>query len=245
MEITGSVRCLFEQSGTFRDVFRSLGFRAFDYDVCNDFGQTDCEMDLFFEIDAAFVGVPSIFDGFSSSDLLLAFFPCTYFSSMSQALFSKEYGKKNGWSVDTFYDFVISRSEKRQEYLVRLMKLFKIVEQRGLRLILENPATTSYLLGQGNFVAPPTLIDWDRTLRGDYFKKPTAYWFVNCQPEGSRTFWKRGYIPKAIKEEDGFSRSLISKEYAKLFINDYILGKGTSFTQLSLFSDTENTETLE
>lgn len=40
-------RLLFEQSGTFKNVLRSYGFDAFDYDIKNDFGQTDFVMDLF------------------------------------------------------------------------------------------------------------------------------------------------------------------------------------------------------
>lgn len=44
------VHCLFEQSGTFRDQFRELGYEAYDYDLCNDFEKTDYQMDLFEEI---------------------------------------------------------------------------------------------------------------------------------------------------------------------------------------------------
>ena len=51
--------CFFEQSGTFRDAFRSLGFAAEDYDIRNDFGQTDHVIDLFGEITTAYGGVPA------------------------------------------------------------------------------------------------------------------------------------------------------------------------------------------
>lgn len=43
--------CLFEQSGTFKNEFKKLGVEAYDYDILNDFGQTDFVVDLFAEIE--------------------------------------------------------------------------------------------------------------------------------------------------------------------------------------------------
>ena len=51
--------------------------------------------------------------------------------------------------------------------------------ERGLRIIMENPWSMQTYL-KANFVISPTLIDKDRSLRGDHFKKETAYWFINC-----------------------------------------------------------------
>ena len=42
--------CLFEQSGTFKKEFQKLGVEAFDYDIQNEFGETDYVVDLFAEI---------------------------------------------------------------------------------------------------------------------------------------------------------------------------------------------------
>ena len=42
-----TVHCLFEQSGTFKNEFRKLGIEAYDYDILNDFGETDYVIDLF------------------------------------------------------------------------------------------------------------------------------------------------------------------------------------------------------
>ena len=44
------VHCLFEQSGTFKNEFKKLGIDAEDYDILNDFGETDRLIDLFAEI---------------------------------------------------------------------------------------------------------------------------------------------------------------------------------------------------
>ncbi len=47
-------RCLFEQSGTFKNEFKKLGYEAYDYDILNDFGETDYQCDLFNEIEKAY-----------------------------------------------------------------------------------------------------------------------------------------------------------------------------------------------
>ena len=44
------VHCLFEQSGTFKNEFKKLGIEAYDYDILNDYGQTDYQIDLYAEI---------------------------------------------------------------------------------------------------------------------------------------------------------------------------------------------------
>lgn len=43
--------CFFEQSGTFKNEFKKLGIDAEDYDIQNNFNQTDHVIDLFGEIE--------------------------------------------------------------------------------------------------------------------------------------------------------------------------------------------------
>lgn len=62
MEINGKVHCFFEQSGTFKNEFIKLGIPAEDYDIQNDFGETDHQDDLFKAIEDAYEGKPSLFD---------------------------------------------------------------------------------------------------------------------------------------------------------------------------------------
>ena len=57
MEIKGKVHLFFEQSGTFKNEFKKLGYDAYDYDIQNNFGQTDNVIDLFDEIEKAYGGV--------------------------------------------------------------------------------------------------------------------------------------------------------------------------------------------
>lgn len=56
MEIKGKVHCFFEQSGTFKNEFIKLGIPAEDYDIQNNFGETDHVIDLFGEIENAYRG---------------------------------------------------------------------------------------------------------------------------------------------------------------------------------------------
>ena len=48
------VHCLFEQSGTFKNEFIKMGIPAEDYDIQNNFKQTDHVIDLFAEIEKAY-----------------------------------------------------------------------------------------------------------------------------------------------------------------------------------------------
>lgn len=45
------VHCLFEQSGTFKNAFKKYGIEAYDYDIQNEFNETDYVTDLFKEIE--------------------------------------------------------------------------------------------------------------------------------------------------------------------------------------------------
>ena len=36
-----NIHLLFEQSGTFKNEFKKLGYKAYDYDILNDFNETD------------------------------------------------------------------------------------------------------------------------------------------------------------------------------------------------------------
>lgn len=56
MKRPNSVHCFFEQSGTFKNAFKRLGIEAYDYDIQNQYGETDYLVDLFDEFGKAFEG---------------------------------------------------------------------------------------------------------------------------------------------------------------------------------------------
>lgn len=74
MEIKGKVHCFFEQSGTFKNEFIKLGIPAEDYDIQNNFGETDHVVDLFKAIEDAYDGRSSLFDQVGGGGLDLSFF---------------------------------------------------------------------------------------------------------------------------------------------------------------------------
>lgn len=238
MEITGKVHCFFEQSGTFKNEFIKLGIPAEDYDIQNNFGETDHVIDLFGEIEAAYDGKPSIFDNIRGEDLIMAFFPCIYFSDMSQILHT--WGAYPARTTKEASDMILARSKMRQQYYELAIKMLTLAEYRKLRLVMENPwGCHSYL--QRCFVTPPTLIDKDRSLRGDEFAKPTAYWFINCEHTNGCSYQPKEAkrVKKDVKTrsvgECNQERSMIHPDYARNFICDFILGKVQTFTQPTLF----------
>ena len=244
MEIKGKVHCFFEQSGTFKNEFIKLGIPAEDYDIQNNFGQTDHVIDLFAEIEKAYMGRQSVFDNITKDDLVMAFFPCIYFSAISQM--SMSFGATNyrKLSIKEKTDKILERSANRESFFRICVKMISVAMQKNIRLIMENPWSEQTFL-KANFVMPPSLVDMDRTKRGDVYKKPTAYWFVNCEPTHGQSFQRPKTQIKTIMSSRGSSkagicseeRSMISSDYARNFICDFILGKEQEQfgKQLSLF----------
>lgn len=231
MEVKGVIHCLFEQSGTFKKEFQKLGYVAYDYDIQNEFAETDFQIDLFTEIEKAYDSKESVFDSFKPEDLLIAFFPCIYFTTLSFPDFALcRNGTKNK-PLHKRIEYAIDKLQKRTYFHTLLYKLVAIADIRHLRLIIENPATQPhYLISIQNF-PPPTIIDKNRMERGDFFRKPTAYWFFNCEPAQGFSYQndknQRIVLKSKTKTKGGMcnlERSLISSDYARNWICDFILG---------------------
>ena len=141
-------------------------------------------------------------------------------------------------------DLILERAKKREKFFSLAVKMLCVAKDRGLRLIMENPWSEQTYL-KANFVKAPDLVDMDRTKRGDVYKKPTAYWFINSEPTHGQSFQRPKTQVKTILSSRGSSaagicseeRSMISPDYARNFICDFILGKEQeqSEKQLSLF----------
>ena len=232
MEIKGKVHCLFEQSGTFKNEFIKLGIPAEDYDIQNNFGETDHVIDLFAEIEKAYRGGVSMFDDITPDDLVMAFFPCIYFETIQQLDFALMRNDTFHRPLSARITYALDRLDKRTHLHSLLYKMTSVCDVKKLRLIIENPATVPNYLITGQNFPPPTIIDKNRMERGDEFKKPTAYWFFNCKPTD-------GFTPQNDKEQKiinrcerskgdglcGGERSMIHPDYARNFICDFILGK--------------------
>ena len=243
MEIKGNIHCLFEQSGTFKAAFKELGYRAFDYDIQNDFGQTDIVCNIFTHIERAFSGKASLFDSFCQDDLILAFFPCVYFCENNQLYFCGQHRNLSKLSTHDKINVIVKRATEREKFYEIALKLFGISDERQLRLIVENPYSTMHYL-VGNFPYKATLIDRDRTRRGDFFRKPTQYWIINCEPTYGESLQPNKECLKVNRCKKGKKsgmcskeRSLIAPAYARNFIHDFILGQKQHNTQLTLFEE--------
>ena len=172
----------------------------------------------------------------------MAFFPCIYFSCLSQMAIS--WGCTNYRALNTMQatDEILKRVQNREHFFGLAVKMLAVAKSRGLRLIMENPWSQQTYL-KANFVLPPALIDNDRTRRGDFFKKPTAYWFINSEPTSGYSFQKPSETKRIIDCKHGIKagicseeRSMISHDYARNFICDFVIGKVQDFQQqLSLF----------
>ena len=83
------------------------------------------------------------------------------------------------------------------------------------------------------------LIDKDRTTNGDYYKKPTQYWFISCEPKNNFVFEPIKYVEKKTisgKTVEGIgqttARSMIHPQYASRFIKQYLIDYETDTSQM-------------
>ena len=231
--------CLFEQSGTFKNEFKKLGIEAYDYDILNDFGETDFVVDLFAEIEQAFEGGVSIFDRMTQDDVIISFFPCTRFENQIMLWFRGQAKQMKTWTAQEKIKYDMNLIEEvRRNYLL-VCKMFLVCLDKGLKMVMENPYSEEHFLRR-YFCIPASIIDKDRRDNGDYLAKPTQYWFVNCEPKtnflldpitynhyGEKDAFRRlnssMYADKMGKVSLRVARSMIHPDYANRFIRKYIL----------------------
>ena len=226
------VHCFFEQSGTFKNEFKKLGYEAYDYDIQNEFGETDYITDLFSEIRGGYNGEKSIFDNIKKEDLIFAFFPCTRFEAKIPLSFRGESYQQKNWTDEQKLEYSMNLHKELHELYTLLSQMVTICIRKGLKLIIENPHTQPHYLTT-YWCIKPKLIDKDRTMNGDFYKKPTQYWFINCEPKNNLVWEPLDYVEqKTIShatKEDGKSRqtirSMIHPQYANRFIRQYIIDK--------------------
>ena len=199
-------------------------------------------------------------------DLIMAFFPCIRFCSVMERLQHEDFydasqRRNANYGTPEYYirkwQVLRNYSQERFRLYDIALKMFAVCQIRGLRMVMENPWHPVNFTNHFWF-ARVSLIDKDRTKRGDVYRKPTAYWFVNCKPmhgfsycqtprdnikvitSGSgasrtkrkmaKTMERRELDSKYIDHtsQSGIcdeSRSMISTDYARNFICDFILGK--------------------
>lgn len=192
------------------------------------------------KLGGGYEGKPSIFDNIKQDDLIMAFFPCVRFENQVMLQFrGQSFGMRRMSQKDKFEHNIKLQHELTDMYeLVNMM--FIICINKGLRLVMENPYSEEHYLRR-YWSYSPAIIDRDRRERGDYFKKPTQYWFLNCEPKNNFIFeaenWNAMECKDAIRmmnTEDikkcmgeniskKTARSMIHPQYANRFIREFIL----------------------
>ena len=234
-----TAHCLFEQSGTFKNEFKKLGIEAYDYDILNDYGQTDYQIDLFNEIEVAYRGGQSIFDDIKSDDIILAFFPCTRFEAQILLWFRGEaLQEKNFSDIQKLESYLKLHSELSLNYKL-ITELAIVILKKNLRMVFENPLSEQHYLTR-YWCLKPKVCDKNRRLNGDYMTKPTQYWFIGFDPKNNFLFEPIEYVEyrthQDMKAKDGKSktvrRSEIHPQYANRFIRKYLIDYEQDFSKL-------------
>ena len=231
--------CLFEQSGTFKNVLKSKGHNAYDYDIQNEFGETDFVVDLFNEIEKEYFRLlngeypysaekGTIFTNMTAeNDFIIAFFPCTHFCYSNVFIYQLKHNginELNGKNIK----LLIERNRERAKFFEIYLKFIYICKMKGIPTIIENPAAGI----ENNFLKQYSPIrvayyEKDRSLFGDNFKKPTNYFAINFDMKEKFTmFYDKKYEIKRIQKDamGCTERSMISPVYAENFYKRFLEG---------------------
>lgn len=121
----------FEQSGTFKKAFQNLGIKAYDYDIQNEFGETDFVVDLFEEINRAFDGKPSVFDKVGKHELIFAFFPCVRFENQINLFFRGQAYQQTAWTDEERMLYDMNLIDEVRDLYHLINKLFIVCIRGG------------------------------------------------------------------------------------------------------------------
>ena len=165
-----------------------------------------------------------MFDNISKDELIMAFFPCIRFEDQIMMCFRGDHWSQRGWDVSRKLKYAIKLQEELTDLYTLLSQLVLICIEKEIPLIIENPWSPQHYLVQ-RWCMKPGVVDKDRRERGDKYKKPTQYWFVNCEPTYNFIFepqimWDE-YL--TVEKQNVVERSLMTKEYANRFIREFIL----------------------
>lgn len=207
------VYCLFEQSGTFKNIFLAHGINAIDIDIENQFGQTDLQIDLFAAINKLPCGYLS---EITSDDLIIAFYPCTWFSDNNMLLFNGTSYSMRNWTDEQKAEYIHKRRHDRVIAFQTLIKLIRHCKLHKIPLIVENPVSHYLIHTLGKYT-----IAHRRDRYGDCLQKRTMYYCYNCTINESKLHIYDNHVTEnnVQRKLRGIQRSLISSNYAANLIN--------------------------
>lgn len=160
----------------------------------------------------------------------MAFFPCTRFEDQILLSFRGDlYQMKNYSDKQKLETDLRLHDELHRNYSVITMLALVAIDKK-LRLIIENPIAEQHYLKR-YWCLKPAIIDKDRSQNGDYYKKPTQFYFIGCKPQNNLVFEPIDYVERKkqryVTSKAGKSREMIRSEihpqYASRFIRQYIM----------------------
>lgn len=170
--------------------------------------------------------------------MILAFFPCTRFEAQILLGFRGDSFQLKDWSDEQklAYDLKLHRELSANYELIT--KLTMLVLRKNLRMVFENPYSEQHYLTR-YWCIKPQVIDNDRRLEGDVYKKPTQYYFINFSPKNNLLLEPIEYVEtrrindiKCFNPDNVKLRSEIHPQYASRFIRKYLIDYEQDFTKL-------------
>lgn len=164
----------------------------------------------------------------------MAFFPCVRFEDQIIMGMRGDMSQQKNWDISKKLEYAMKLNNELNEMYALISMLAHIAVTRKLKLIIENPYSNQHYLTR-YWCIRPKVIDKDRTIRGDYYKKPTQYWFINCEPKHNFEWFgqtnrevfsieKASRAAKCLNATNvTVARSMIAPEYANRFIREFIL----------------------
>ena len=167
--------------------------------------------------------------GIEAYDYIMAFFPCTRFEAQILLFFRGDSYQMKNFTDEQKLETDLKLHEELSSNYELITKLAIIVLKKGLRMVFENPYTEQHYLTR-YWCLRPAVIDKNRRDNGDYYVKPTQYWFVGCEPKNNFIFEPIEYVEQikvnnlwGTKQKDVELRSMIHPQYASRFIKQYII----------------------
>ena len=128
-----------------------------------------------------------------------------------------------GWDYVQKLEYNLKLHKELNQFYGLISKLVIVCIRKKLKLIIENPYSTQHYLTR-YWCIKPKVIDYDRRERGDYYMKPTQYWFINCEPKNNFIFEAMSMVEqKKVSDENKVTRSLLSPIYANRFLREFVL----------------------
>lgn len=204
-----NVCLLFEQSGTFKRAFIEQGHSAIDIDYKDHYDQTDLKIDIFDSIEQNTIGF------INKYDLIIAFYPCTWFSKQNDLIYNKKLPCFKKWPNEKIEQYLSDRILNYRRARDNLLKLIQVCKKP---LVIENPASKRIV----DILGAPVYYIKDRSKYGDILRKPTFLYTYN-----GVKITELDIIPttrgKDVNHISALKRSEISSTFARNFVNHIIV----------------------